>query len=105
MQTKDSKETVKTFFQKDYNTESTKKNWVDQCTEFAGDFNKFFVAEGIDVYSTMSETKATFAERTTRSLKKISYRYMEEHGYKNLHKLSQFVKILNSRKNLKILHT
>ena len=105
MQTKDSKETVKTFFQKDYKTESTKKTWVDQCTEFAGDFKKFCVAEGIHVYSTMSETKATFAERTIRSLKNILYRYMEEHGYKNLHKLSQFVKILNSRKNLKILHT
>ena len=112
MQTKDSKETVKIFFQKDNKKESTKKTWVDQGTEFAGDFEKFCVAERIHVYSTMSETKATFAERTIRSLKKISYRYMEEHGYKNFHKLSQLVilnsrifKILNSRKNLKILHT
>ena len=46
----------------------------------------------------MSETKATFAERTIRSLKNILYIYMEEHGYKYIHKLSQFVKILNSRK-------
>ena len=46
----------------------------------------------------MSETKATFAERTIVSLKKIFYRYMEEHGHKYVHKLSQFVKILNSRK-------
>ena len=105
MQTKDWKETVKTFFQKDYKKESTKKTWVDQGTESAGDFKKFCVAEGIHVYSTMSETKETFAERTIRSLKNILYRYMEEHGYKNFHKLSQFVKILNSRKNLKILHT
>ena len=102
---KDSKETVKTFFQKYYKKESTKKTWVDQGTESAGDFKKFCVAEGIHVYSTMSETKETFAERTIRSLKNILYRYMEEHGYKNFHKLSQFVKILNSRKNLKILHT
>ena len=105
MQTKDPKETVKTFFQKDYKTESTKKIWVDHCTEFAGDFKKFCVAEGIHVYFTMSETKETFAEKTIRSLKNILYRYTEKHGYKNLHKLSQFVKILNSRKNLKILHT
>ena len=105
MQTKDSEETVKNFFQKHYKKESTKKIWVDQGTELAGEFKKFCVAEGIHVYSTISETRATFAERTIRSLKNILYRYMEEHGYKNLHKLSQFVKILNSRKNLKILHT
>ena len=105
MQTKDSEETVKIFFQKDYKKESTKKTWVDQGTEFAVDFKKFCVAEGIHVYSTMSETKATFAEKTIRSLKNILYRYMEEHGYKNFHKLSQFVKILKSGKNLKILHT
>ena len=30
----------------------------------------------------MSETKAAFAERTLRSLKKILYRYMEDNGYK-----------------------
>ena len=30
----------------------------------------------------MNETKAAFAERTTRSLKNILYRYMEENGYK-----------------------
>ena len=104
MQTKDSEETVKIFFQKDYKKESTKKIWVDQGTELAGEFKKFCVAEGTHVYSTISETKATFTERTIRSLKNILNRYMEEHGYKNLHKLSQFVKILNSRKSLKILH-
>ena len=46
----------------------------------------------------MSETKATFAGKTIRSLKNMLYRYIEEHGYKYIHKLSQFVKILNSRK-------
>ena len=46
----------------------------------------------------MSETKATFAERTIRSLKNTLYRYMEEYEYKYIHKLSQFVTILNSRK-------
>ena len=97
MKTKDSKETAK-IFQNDYKKESTKKIWVDQGTEFAGDFKKFCVAEGIHVHSTMSETKATFAERTIRSLRNILYRYMEEYGYKYIHKLSQFVKILKSRK-------
>ena len=64
-----------------------KKIWVNQCTEIAGDFKKFCVAEAIQVYSTMSETKATFAERTIRSFKNILYRYMEERGH-NCLKLS-----------------
>ena len=98
MKTKDSKETVKTFSKTITKKNRPKRIWVDQGTKFAGDFKKFCVAEGIHVYSTMSETKATFAERTIRSLKNILYRYMEEHGYKNIHILTQFVKILNSRK-------
>ena len=47
----------------------------------------------------MSETKAAFAERTIRSLKKILYRYMEDNGYKYNHKLTQFVTTLNSKRN------
>ena len=39
----------------------------------------------------MSETKAAFAERTTRSLKNILHRYMEDKGYKYIHKLTLFV--------------
>ena len=46
--------------------------WVDKVA-----FKKFCTAEGIQVYCTMSETKAAFAERTIRSLKNILYRYME----------------------------
>ena len=46
-----------------------KKIWVDQGTEFAREFRKFCSAEGREIYSTMSETKAAFAERTIRSLK------------------------------------
>ena len=68
-----------------------KKIWVDKGTEFAGAFKNFCTAEGIQVYSTMSETKAAFAERTIRSLKKILYRYMEVFGYKYIHKLPQFI--------------
>ena len=70
--------------------------WVDQGTEIAGYFKKFCVAEVKHVYSTMSETKAIFTEKTNRSLKKILYGILEEHEYKYSHKLSQFVKILNS---------
>ena len=50
----------------------------------------------------MSETKAAFAERTIRSLRKILYRYMEDFGYKYLHKLPQSVTTLNSRPNSSI---
>ena len=50
----------------------------------------------------MSETKAAFAERTIRSLKKILYRYMEDNGYNYIHKLIQFLTTLNSRRNCSI---
>ena len=80
----------------------TKKIWVDKGTEFAGVFKKFYAAEGIHVYSTMSETKAAFAERTIRSLKIILYRYMEDFGYKYIYKIPQFITTLNSRSNSSI---
>ena len=50
----------------------------------------------------MSETKAAFAEGTIRSLKNILYRYIEDYGYKYIHKVSPFVTTLNSRKNCSI---
>ena len=50
----------------------------------------------------MSETKAAFAERTIRSLKSILYRYMEDFGYKYIHKIPQFITTLNSRQNSSI---
>ena len=50
----------------------------------------------------MSETKAAYAERTIRSLKNILYRYMEDFGYKYIHKLPQFINALNSRRNSSI---
>ena len=56
----------------------------------------------MEKYSTMSETKAAFAERTKRSLKNILYRYMEDNGYKYIHKMTQFVTTLNSRRNCSI---
>ena len=101
MKTKDSKETVRAF-----STMITKKidpkSWVDKGTEFAGEFEKLCKAEGIQIYSTMSETKAAFAERTIGSLKNKLYRYMEDNGYKYIHNLTQFVTTLNSRRNCSI---
>ena len=102
LKTKDSQETVKAF-----SSMITKRNrpinsWVDKRTEFAGAFKKFCTAEGIQVYSTMSETKAAFAERKIRSLKNILHRYMDYFGYKYIHKLPQFITTLNSRRNSSI---
>ena len=50
----------------------------------------------------MSWTKAAFAERTIRSLKNILYRYMEDKGYRNIHKILQLITALNSRRNSSI---
>ena len=102
MKTKDSQETVKAFSSVITNRNRRKMIWVDKGTDFAGAFKKFCAAEGIQVYSTMSETKAAFAERTIRSLKNILYRYMEDFGYKYIHKLPQFIATLNSRRNSSI---
>ena len=50
----------------------------------------------------MSENKAAYAERTIRSLESILYRYMEDNGYKYIHKLTQLVTTLNFRRNCSI---
>ena len=91
MKTKDSQETVKAFSSRITKRNQPTKIWVDKGTEFAGVFTKFCAAEVIQVYSTMRETKAAFAERTIRSLKNILYRYMEDYGYKCIHKLPQLI--------------
>ena len=101
MKTKDEKETS-CIFDYDYKKESAQKIWVDKGIEFAGEFKKLCKAEGIQRYSTMSETKAAFAERTVRSLKNVLYRYMEDNGYKYIHKMTQFITTLNCRRNCSI---
>ena len=99
MKSKDSKETVRAFLSMITKKNRPKKICVDKGTELAREFKKLRKAEGIQIYSTMSETKAAFAERTIRSLKNILYRYMEDNGYKYIHKLTQFVTTLNSGRN------
>ena len=98
MKTKDSKETVRAFLTMITKKESTQNFWVDKGTAFAGEFRKLCKAEGIQIYSTINETKATFAELTIRSLINILYCYMEDNGYKYIHKLTQFFTTLNSRR-------
>ena len=72
--TKDSPKTVEAFSSMITNKNVSRKAWVDNGTEFDGAFEKFFAAEGIQVYSSMSETRAASGERTIRSLQKILYR-------------------------------
>ena len=69
---------------------------------FVRAFEFFFATEGIQVCSTIIETKAAFAERTIGILKNIFYRYIKDYGYKFIHKLPQFVINLNSRRNSSI---
>ena len=52
MKTKDSKETVNKFSKMITKKNRPNKIWLDQGTEFAGDFKKFCSAEGIEIYST-----------------------------------------------------
>ena len=99
MKTKDSQESVKDFSSMITKRNRPKKIWVEKATEFAGASTKFRGAEGIQGYSTMSATKAAFAERTIRSVKNILYRCMQDFGYKYIHKLPQFITTLNSRRN------
>ena len=102
MKTKDSQKTVKAFSSMITKMNRPKKIWVEKGTEFAGASKKFCAAEGIQVYSIMSETTAAFAELTIRSLKNILYRYMEDHGYKYIHKVPLFITNLNYRRNSSI---
>ena len=102
LKTKDSKEALRAFTQMITKRKRPQKIWVDKGKEFAGEFKKFCDREGIQIYSTMSETKAAFAERAIRSLKNVLYRYIEDYGYKYIHKLPQFVTTLNTRRNRSI---
>ena len=78
------------------------KLWVDKGTEYRGIFKKFCKEKNIEIYLTMSEKKAAFAERAIQSLERIIYRYIEDHGEKFIHTLPQFVSIMNCRINRSI---
>ena len=78
------------------------KIWVDKGTEYGGTFKKLCKENDIEIYSTMSETKAAFPKRAIQSLKLIVYRYIEDHVEKFVPKLQQFVSTLNCRKNRSI---
>ena len=102
MKTKYAKDTLQAFRKMISRKNTPEKLRVDKGTEYGGTFKKFCKEEDIEVYSSMSETKAAFAERAIQSLKDIVYRYIEDHGEKTVPKLQQFVSSLNCRKNRSI---
>ena len=87
MKTKDSKKTVRAFLSMITEKNRTGKIWVDKGTEFAAEFKKLCKAEGIQIYSTMSEAKAAFAERTIPTLKKkhftVTWKTMDTSTFTN----------------------
>ena len=98
MKPKDSKEMLCAFLTINTKTNRPKEISVGRGTEFAGEFKKLCKAEGIQIYSTLSETMAAVADRTIRFLKIILYRYIEDNDYKYIHKLTHFVTGPNCKK-------
>ena len=78
------------------------KNWVENGTEVAGEFEKLCKAKGLLFYSTMNETKAALPEHTIRSLKSVLYCYMEDYGCKYINNWPQFVLTVISKENCSI---
>ena len=71
MKTKDSRKTVRAFLTIITKKNPVTKSWVDKRTEIAAEFKKLCKSEGIQIYSTVSETKAAFGERRITSVKNI----------------------------------
>ena len=60
---------LNSVFKHGYKKNRSIENAVDKRTEFAEEFRKNCNAQGIQIHSTLSETKASFNERKIRSLK------------------------------------
>ena len=70
MKTKDSKETVSKLFPKTIDQKKKGRSVDRICWKI----ENFSSTEGMEIYSTMSETKSAFAERTMSSIENIVYR-------------------------------
>ena len=69
----------------------SKKLRVDKRTEYEGTCKHFCKEKDIEAFSTLSQTKAEFAERAIQSLKHIINRYRKYHGKKFVPKLQKLV--------------
>ena len=54
--------------------------WSDKSTEIIAELRKLCIEKMIDAFMTDSETKSAFAQGNVRSLKRISYKYLQ-HGW------------------------
>ena len=76
------------------------KNCIDQGRDFEGENRKFCKNVGFHQYHTVSETKATSAKRSIRSLKADIIHYLEKHWTSRYNaKLQDFVQTAISRLN------
>ena len=92
MKKKRSEETACAFLKKITKMNRPKKSLLDKRTELAREFEEFFKAAGIQIYPTMSETEAAFAESIIRSLKKYftdTWKIMDTSTFTNCLILSQ----------------
>ena len=89
------------MFNYDCQKESTPTSIGSQSYKVVGEFWKTCETERTQLYQTMSETKAAFAERTICFSKNLFHRYMGHYRYKDIHNLSHFVTIRNHTKKYK----
>lgn len=100
MKNKTAKETKLVFSKIVCPQKKPKKLWVDDGTEFKGEFKHFCDANDINIYSTHSEKKSAFAERNIRSLKSLIYKYLHEYETtRYIDCLQDFVSVINCRVN------
>ena len=66
MKTKYAKDTLQAFRKMISRKNTPEKFWVDKETEYGGTFKKFCKEKDIEVYPTMSETKAAKAAISTK---------------------------------------
>ena len=87
-------------FKKMIKKKQPEKVWTNKGSEFKGEFKMFCEKKGIHLYTTKNETKSAFAERNTRSLKNIMYKYLEEKWtWTYIKDLPQFVNTINGPVN------
>ena len=99
MRPKSPEETARTFRKKNQK-QKPQKVWTDKGTDFKGSFNILCDQEGIDTYTTQSQTKSAYAERNIRLLKNIFFEHLEHKWfYLYINKLSQIVDTINSPVN------
>ena len=87
MKTKDSTEKVRAFLSM-IRKKKQRKNLVRRVEKIAGECKKLCKAHVMQLSSTRSDIKAAFDECTLKSLKNLPYRYLEDYGYKYIHKLT-----------------